>query len=169
MATARDALSPPTMAFALIAAVKSSVYLRMMYTDEGSAYWLITKNVVHNVPEWLHIWTASIHDEVVVENWSDQTYQQNAGTRITEANSACALLPAARGGCCAAPRRTPAAASPPPRPSLICSLCRHIHHSGPAFPGRGAGHHGQFRNARNGRAQAVSRRIAALSIFVQSQ
>jgi len=36
MATARDALSPPTMAFALIAAVKSSVYLRMMYTDEGS-------------------------------------------------------------------------------------------------------------------------------------
>jgi len=90
-----------------------------LYTDEGSAYWLITKNVVHNVPEWLHIWTASIHDEVVVENWSDQTYQQNAGTRITEANSACALLPAARGGLlrCAAAARRPLPAhrrAPPP-------------------------------------------------------
>jgi hypothetical protein len=24
-----------------------------LYTDEGSAYWHITRNVVHNVPEWL--------------------------------------------------------------------------------------------------------------------
>ena len=44
-----------------------------LYTDEGSAYWHITKNVVHNVPEWLHIWTSSIHDELVDDNWSDQT------------------------------------------------------------------------------------------------
>jgi hypothetical protein len=58
-----------------------------LYTDEGSAYWTIQNNVVHNVPEWLHIWTASIHDEVVIDNFSDQTYQQNAGTRITEANN----------------------------------------------------------------------------------
>ena len=46
-----------------------------LYTDEGSAYWHITRNVVHDVPEWLHIWTASIHDELVDQNWSDQTYQ----------------------------------------------------------------------------------------------
>jgi hypothetical protein len=26
-----------------------------LYTDEGSAYWHIWRNVVHNVPEWLHI------------------------------------------------------------------------------------------------------------------
>ena len=58
-----------------------------LYTDEGSAYWSITANVVHNVPEWLHIWTSSIHDEVVTDNFSDQTHQQNAGTRITEANN----------------------------------------------------------------------------------
>lgn len=46
-----------------------------LYTDEGSAYWHITRNVVHNVPEWLHIWIATIHDELVDWNWSDQTYQ----------------------------------------------------------------------------------------------
>ena len=87
-----------------------------LYTDEGSAYWLITKNVVHNVPEWLHIWTSSIHDEVVIENWSDQTYQQNAGTRITEANSACAMRSfAARGmrRLRRAGHRQPTAAPPP--------------------------------------------------------
>jgi hypothetical protein len=26
-----------------------------LYTDEGSAYWHITRNVIHNVPEWLHV------------------------------------------------------------------------------------------------------------------
>ncbi len=35
-----------------------------LYTDEGSAYWLIQRNVVNGGPEWLHIWTPSIHDEV---------------------------------------------------------------------------------------------------------
>ena len=44
-----------------------------LYTDQGSAYWHITRNVVHNVPEWLHIWEKSIHDELVDLNWSDQT------------------------------------------------------------------------------------------------
>lgn len=46
-----------------------------LYPDEGSSHWLITRNVVHNVPEWLGIWTTSIHDITVVDNWSDQTYQ----------------------------------------------------------------------------------------------
>ena len=58
-----------------------------LYTDEGSAYWHITHNAVHDVPEWLHIWTSSIHDELVDENWSDQTYQQNAGTRTIVINN----------------------------------------------------------------------------------
>jgi len=58
-----------------------------LYTDEGSAYWHITRNVVRNVPEWLHIWTASIHDELVDENWSDQTYQDVHGTRCVVANN----------------------------------------------------------------------------------
>ncbi len=26
-----------------------------LYTDEGSRFWNIIQNVVHHVPEWLHI------------------------------------------------------------------------------------------------------------------
>jgi hypothetical protein len=58
-----------------------------LYTDEGSAYWYIARNAVHNVPEWLHIWTASIHDELVENNWSDQTYQDVHGTNTTVRNN----------------------------------------------------------------------------------
>ena len=58
-----------------------------LYTDEGSAYWYIAKNVVHDVPEWLHIWTSSIHDELVELNWSDQTYAINHGTNCTVRNT----------------------------------------------------------------------------------
>lgn len=58
-----------------------------LYTDEGSAYWYISRNVVKNVPEWLHIWTPSIHDELVEFNWSDQTYQDVHGTNCTVRNN----------------------------------------------------------------------------------
>jgi len=58
-----------------------------LYTDEGSAYWYIANNVVHDVPEWLHIWIASIHDELVELNWSDQTYQDVHGTNCTVRNN----------------------------------------------------------------------------------
>jgi hypothetical protein len=58
-----------------------------LYTDEGSAYWYIARNVVHDVPEWLHVWTSSIHDELIELNWSDQTYEINHGTNCTERNN----------------------------------------------------------------------------------
>ena len=35
-----------------------------LYTDDGSAYWLLQHNVVNGGPEWLHIWTSRIYDEV---------------------------------------------------------------------------------------------------------
>jgi hypothetical protein len=57
-----------------------------LYTDEGSAYWSIDHNVVNGGPEWLHIWTASIHDENVTNCWTNQPYQDNHGTNILEAN-----------------------------------------------------------------------------------
>ena len=57
-----------------------------LYTDEGSAYWHITHNVVNNCPSWLHIWTASIHDEVVDFCWTNQAYMDVHGTRITISN-----------------------------------------------------------------------------------
>jgi hypothetical protein len=37
--------------------------------------------------EWLHIWTSSIHDESVTDNWSDQTYQDVHGTRCVVENN----------------------------------------------------------------------------------
>jgi hypothetical protein len=58
-----------------------------LYTDEGSAYWHIYRNVVHSVPEWLHIWTASIHDEMVDDNWTDQNYSDVHGTRCSVVNN----------------------------------------------------------------------------------
>lgn len=54
-----------------------------LYTDEGSAYWHITRNVVSDSPEWLHIWTTSIHDELVEKCWTNQNYSVVAGTNIT--------------------------------------------------------------------------------------
>ena len=47
----------------------------------------ITRNVVNDVPEWLHVWTSSIHDELIDFNWSDQTYEINKGTRCVERNN----------------------------------------------------------------------------------
>jgi len=56
-----------------------------LYPDEGSSNWLLSQNVVHSVPEWLHIWTTSIHDITVADNWSDQTYQvENVRARACE-------------------------------------------------------------------------------------
>lgn len=57
-----------------------------LYTDEGSAYWHITENVVNNCPEWLHIWTESIHDELVDFCWTNSNYSIVHGTRITIQN-----------------------------------------------------------------------------------
>jgi hypothetical protein len=57
-----------------------------LYTDEGSAYWDITYNVVDSVPEWLHIWTPSIHDETVAFCWTNSNYSDVHGTRITIEN-----------------------------------------------------------------------------------
>lgn len=54
-----------------------------IYHDEGSAYWHTHHNVVNNGPEWLHIWTTSIHDIVVDDCWTNQNYSINDGTNIT--------------------------------------------------------------------------------------
>lgn len=57
-----------------------------LYTDEGSAYWHIYENVVNGGPEWLHIWTPSIHDELVENCWTNQAYMINHGTRCVVQN-----------------------------------------------------------------------------------
>ncbi len=39
------------------------------------------------MPEWLHIWIDTIHDELTDFNWSDQTYQVVHGTRCPVINN----------------------------------------------------------------------------------
>ena len=65
-----------------------------LYPDEGSTYWKLSENVidysdvpVHNgkdgsspaSPRWLHIWTTTIHDNQVVNNWSTTPTLYNSG------------------------------------------------------------------------------------------
>lgn len=56
-----------------------------LYTDEGSAFWSVTKNVIDlsvnsiwrgnngssiSPPKWIHVWTTTIHDNVYTDNYS---------------------------------------------------------------------------------------------------
>lgn len=84
-------------------------YPGAIYPDEGSCFWEISNNVVdlsmhnewtgkfgsvHKAPSWLHIWTSSIHDIVVKNNYSTTNVHKNAGKRITFED---ALLPDGNG------------------------------------------------------------------------
>ena len=68
-----------------------------MYTDEGSSFWKLSKNVIdmsmnpvwtgklgsHNsTPIWIHIWTDSIHDIILEKNYSTTQAYRNNGTNI---------------------------------------------------------------------------------------
>ncbi len=80
-----------------------------MYTDEGSAFWKLSKNVIDmsmnlvwpgklgshkSTPIWLHIWTSSIHDIILEDNYSTTQAYRNAGTNIDFEN---AILPEVSG------------------------------------------------------------------------
>jgi hypothetical protein len=58
-----------------------------LYPDEGSANINWHHNVCQGVPQWLHIWTGSIHDNVVQNNYSDTTNMENKGTNNTVNNN----------------------------------------------------------------------------------
>jgi hypothetical protein len=53
-----------------------------LYPDEGSAYEVWYENVVTDIgaSEWLHIWTASIHNITVRNNYADTHTFENHGT-----------------------------------------------------------------------------------------
>jgi hypothetical protein len=42
-----------------------------IYLDEGSRFFTVADNVIARVPRWLHIWTKTIRDNVVVGNVAD--------------------------------------------------------------------------------------------------
>jgi len=65
-----------------------------LYPDQGSAYLDIYNNVVvAGTLEWLHIWTSSIHDVNVYNNFSDTSKMTNAGTNISLSNNSTAGTP----------------------------------------------------------------------------
>ena len=53
-----------------------------LYPDEGSAYSTWSNNVVTGIgrSEWLHLWTASIHNITVADNFADTKTFLNHGT-----------------------------------------------------------------------------------------
>eukprot|EP00045_Choanoeca_perplexa_P005818 m.48706 g.48706 ORF g.48706 m.48706 type:complete len:608 (+) comp13310_c0_seq3:101-1924(+) len=60
-----------------------------LYPDEGSAYEEWYENVVTNIgkSEWLHLWTASIHNISVHNNYADTHTFENHGTNCPMANN----------------------------------------------------------------------------------
>jgi hypothetical protein len=60
-----------------------------LYPDEGSAYSVWRENVVAGIgkSEWLHLWTSSIHDVIVENNFADTNVSLNHGTRCPMINN----------------------------------------------------------------------------------
>jgi hypothetical protein len=58
-----------------------------IYPDEGSTDWDINNNVVASVPQWLFIWTPSIQNLTIHDNYSDTSNFTDAGTNITLSNN----------------------------------------------------------------------------------
>ncbi|SEF15430.1 hypothetical protein SAMN05216533_7397 [Streptomyces sp. Ag109_O5-10] len=57
----------------------------MIYHDEGSSLWNTHDNVVRfaNGSLWTNLWTPSIHDDTIHDNYSDTASYNNNGTDIT--------------------------------------------------------------------------------------
>lgn len=55
-----------------------------LYPDEGSAYEVWTENVVQDIgsSEWLHLWTSSIHNVTVENNYADTHTYMNHGEKM---------------------------------------------------------------------------------------
>jgi hypothetical protein len=56
----------------------------MLYQDEGSSYWNTYNNLVRTGGgNWIGMWTPTIHDINIHDNYSDRTNYNNRGTNIT--------------------------------------------------------------------------------------
>jgi hypothetical protein len=55
-----------------------------IYLDEGSSWWNVSGNVVAQAAvRWFQIWTNSVHDSTVRNNYSDAPGSDAPGTRVT--------------------------------------------------------------------------------------
>ncbi|SDY97601.1 Right handed beta helix region [Amycolatopsis xylanica] len=56
----------------------------MVYHDEGSAYWNTHDNVISNgTGRWVGMWTPTIHDITIHDNYTDNAEVKNKGTKVT--------------------------------------------------------------------------------------
>ncbi|HEX9335706.1 MAG TPA: right-handed parallel beta-helix repeat-containing protein [Pseudonocardiaceae bacterium] len=57
----------------------------MIYHDEGSSLWNTHDNVIRfaNGSNWINLWTPSIHDDTIQNNFSDTAKFNNNGSNIT--------------------------------------------------------------------------------------
>ncbi len=58
-----------------------------LYPDEGTAFTEWDHNVCARVPQWLHLWTSSIHDNSIHDNWMDTDVNENNGTNNSVTNN----------------------------------------------------------------------------------
>jgi hypothetical protein len=60
----------------------------MLYHDEGSSWWDTHDNVVSNqTGRWVGMWTPTIHDITIHDNYTDNTVVKNLGTNVTITNT----------------------------------------------------------------------------------
>jgi hypothetical protein len=62
----------------------------MLYHDEGSSYWNTHDNVTSHVvspSRWVGMWTPTIHDITIHDNWTDNPALLNRGTDVTITNT----------------------------------------------------------------------------------
>ncbi|MFC0542988.1 right-handed parallel beta-helix repeat-containing protein [Kutzneria chonburiensis] len=60
----------------------------MLYHDEGSSYWDTHDNVVSNrTGRWVGMWTPTIHDITIHDNFTDNTVVKNLGTNVIISNT----------------------------------------------------------------------------------
>jgi hypothetical protein len=61
---------------------------RGLYLDEGSSWWDASNNVIAQTAEnWAQMWTGSIHDMTIHDNYSDVTDYLNDGTNVSLTNT----------------------------------------------------------------------------------
>jgi hypothetical protein len=62
---------------------------RLIYADDGSAFWKISRNVLDPQPKgkWLFLWTPRIHDLQIANNFTTTTNVQNKAMNCTPVNT----------------------------------------------------------------------------------
>jgi hypothetical protein len=58
-----------------------------LYADEGSAFYVFQNNVCDTAPEWLQLWTDTIHDMSILNTYTNVQRMKNHGVNIQMENT----------------------------------------------------------------------------------